>query len=62
MPIDPYAALNAMVRAEVARSSEPPVAAPPGRPESQQSDAGGEAVGSGRVRGGRRGEEDPASA
>ncbi|WP_028810577.1 hypothetical protein [Streptomyces flavidovirens] len=44
MPIDPYAALNAMVRAEVARSSEPHVAATsPGRHEPQQSGAGGEA-------------------
>ncbi|MET9507275.1 hypothetical protein ABZX62_02160 [Streptomyces flavidovirens] len=44
MPIDPYAALNAMVRAEVARSSEPHVAATsPGRHEPQQSGAGREA-------------------
>lgn len=45
MPIDPYAALNAMVRAEVARSSERPVAEQsPSRErhEPEHSDAGGE--------------------
>ncbi|WP_167367942.1 hypothetical protein [Streptomyces agglomeratus] len=54
MPIDPYAALNAMVRAEVARSSEPPAAASAGSHEPQQSQAADDA---GESRG-----EDPAVA
>ncbi|MGW0559850.1 hypothetical protein ACWDZ4_04280 [Streptomyces sp. NPDC003016] len=46
MPIDPYAALNAMLRAEVARSSDPSAVDPsPERHEPQQCDRGGESGG-----------------
>ncbi|MEU7063946.1 hypothetical protein ACIGQE_13530 [Streptomyces sp. NPDC053429] len=38
MPIDPYAALNAMLRAEVARSTPPP---PVRRPETEDTDRPG---------------------
>ncbi|MFI5829606.1 hypothetical protein ACIA6C_20575 [Streptomyces sp. NPDC051578] len=37
MPIDPYAALNAMLRAEVARSTPPPAR----RPETEDTDRPG---------------------
>ncbi|WP_329196504.1 MULTISPECIES: hypothetical protein [unclassified Streptomyces] len=37
MPIDPFAALNAMLRAEVARSTPPPAR----RPESEDTDCSG---------------------
>ncbi|MFB0630793.1 hypothetical protein [Streptomyces sp. AB3(2024)] len=43
MPIDPYAALNAMLRAEAARHS-PPVRPTPERPASAPRPAGPEAV------------------
>ncbi|GHB28961.1 hypothetical protein [Streptomyces chryseus] len=58
MPIDPYAALNAMVRAEVARSSEPHDAA---RHEPRHSDAA-DPDRAGDTGPGRGGEEDPAVA
>ncbi|MFJ4314658.1 hypothetical protein ACIP46_05175 [Streptomyces lavendulae] len=43
MPIDPYAALNAMLRAEAARCA-PPVRRAPERPASAPQPAGPEAV------------------
>ncbi|WP_434592872.1 hypothetical protein [Streptomyces sp. A5-4] len=39
MPIDPYAALNAMVRAEVARSHEPVMDQPADRRPRDDGDA-----------------------
>ncbi|MDJ0461929.1 hypothetical protein [Streptomyces sp. H27-C3] len=39
MPIDPYAALNAMVRAEVARSQEPVMDQPGERRPGDNGDA-----------------------
>ncbi|MFD5102356.1 hypothetical protein [Streptomyces albidochromogenes] len=61
MPIDPYAALNAMVRAEVARSAAPHDTA---RHEPRHPDAGGAAADADRAgdTGPGRGEEDPAVA
>ncbi|MEU2827413.1 hypothetical protein ABZ667_01885 [Streptomyces lavendulae] len=59
MPIDPYAALNAMLRAEAARCS-PPVRPAPERPASAPQPAGPEAVATTAAVPGR--EEEPAAA
>ncbi|MFD0269172.1 hypothetical protein ACFVGY_21765 [Streptomyces sp. NPDC127106] len=49
MPIDPYAALNAMIRAEVTRFTPPPRTKPeqaqPQAPEPEETAARGTAVG-----------------
>ncbi|MFE2249036.1 hypothetical protein [Streptomyces lavendulae] len=59
MPIDPYAALNAMLRAEAARCS-PPVRPAPERPASAPRPAGPDAVATTVAAPGR--EEEPAAA
>ncbi|MDH6542532.1 hypothetical protein ACFXJO_27390 [Streptomyces lavendulae] len=60
MPIDPYAALNAMLRAEAARYS-PPVRPAPERPASAPQPAGPEAVATTAATAPGR-EEEPAAA